>query len=153
MNFGVWQNPLGSPTSCSTASVWLRRIVWISSGLWFCGRSEIESKSSWFRCLSPRRLVASNLCLVTRYSQQVILVPLIYCREDRATLAPIHIGNLSLMQGNVWIEDIFQEILLTILKRYSEKQEPSSRRDHQHFSKKLHPIKKITKTCLQSSKP
>jgi len=60
------------------------------------------------------------------------------------------------MQGNVGIEDIFQEILLIILKRYSEKQEPSSRRDHQHFSRKLHPIKKITevspRTCLQSLK-
>ena len=60
------------------------------------------------------------------------------------------------MQGNVWIEDIFQEILLTIPKRYSEKQEPSSRRYHQHFSTKLHPIKKITEvlpgTCLRSSK-
>jgi len=47
--------------------------------------------------------------------------------------------------------------LLTIPKRYSEKQEPRSRRDHQHFSTKLHPIKKITKaspgTCLQNSKP
>ena len=42
--------------------------------------------------------------------------------------------------------------MLTIPKRYSEKQEPSSRRDHQHFSMKLHPIKKITRTCLQSSK-
>jgi hypothetical protein len=39
----------------------LHRFVWISPGLWFCGRSEIESKSSRFRCLSPRRLVASNL--------------------------------------------------------------------------------------------
>jgi len=57
-----------------------------------------------------------------------------------------------LMQGNVWIEDNFQEILLTISKHYSEKLEPSSRRDHQHFSRKLHPIKKITGTCLQSSK-
>ena len=27
------------------------------------------------------------------------------------------------------------------------------KRDHQHFSKKLHPIKKITGTCLQNSKP
>ena len=42
---------------------------------------------------------------------------------------------------------------MTIPKHYSEKQEPSSRKDHQHFSKKLHPIKKITGTCLQSSKP
>ena len=41
--------------------VWLRNFVWISPGLWFCDRSEIESKSSWFRCLSSRRLVASNL--------------------------------------------------------------------------------------------
>jgi len=41
--------------------VWLRHFVWISPGLWFCDRSEIESKSSRFRCLSPRRLVASNL--------------------------------------------------------------------------------------------
>jgi len=57
-------NALDSPTSCSTASVRLRRIVWISSGLWFYGRSEIESKSSCFWCLSPRRLVASNLCQV-----------------------------------------------------------------------------------------
>ena len=58
-----------------------------------------------------------------------------------------------LMQGNVWIEDIFQEILLTIPKHYSRRREQSSRRDHQHFTKKLHPIKKITGTCLQSSKP
>ena len=53
-----------------------------------------------------------------------------------------------LMQGNVWIEDIFQEILLTIPKRYSEKtraklkkrsstlqQEASSNQeDHQNLS-------------------
>ena len=39
----------------------LHHFVWISLGLWFCDRSEIESKSSRFRCLSPRRLVASNL--------------------------------------------------------------------------------------------
>jgi hypothetical protein len=37
-------------------SVWLPRIVWISFG-----HSEIESKSTWFRCLSPRRLVTSDL--------------------------------------------------------------------------------------------
>jgi len=61
-------NPLGPTTSCSTASVRLCRIVWISSRLWFCG---------------------------TRCSQQFILVLLIYCCEDRATLVPIHIGNLS----------------------------------------------------------
>ena len=28
---------------------------------WFCDRSDIESKSSRFRCLSPHRLIASNL--------------------------------------------------------------------------------------------
>jgi len=56
------------------------------------------------------------------------------------------------MQGNVWIEDVFQEIWLTIPKHYSEKQEPSSRRHRQHFSTKLHPIQKIVEvssgTCL-----
>ena len=41
--------------------VWLYCFGWISPGLWFCDRLEIESKSSRFRCLSPRRLVASNL--------------------------------------------------------------------------------------------
>ena len=41
--------------------VWLRHFVWISPGFWFCDRSEIESKSSRFRCLSPHCLVASNL--------------------------------------------------------------------------------------------
>ena len=41
--------------------VWLRRFVWISRGLWFCDCSEITSKSSRFRCLSPYCLVASNL--------------------------------------------------------------------------------------------
>ena len=39
----------------------LVHFVWISPGLWFYDRSEIVSKSSRFRCLSPRRLVASNL--------------------------------------------------------------------------------------------
>ena len=42
-------------------SVGLYHFVWISPSLWFCDRLEIESKSSRFRCLSPRRLVASNL--------------------------------------------------------------------------------------------
>ena len=40
------------------------------------------------------------------------------------------------MQGNVWIEDILQKILLMISKNYLEKQEPSSRRHRQHFSTK-----------------
>ena len=39
----------------------LRRFVWISPGLWFCDRSEIELKSSRLRCISPCRLVISNL--------------------------------------------------------------------------------------------
>jgi len=39
----------------------------------------------------------SDIKLVTRCSQQVILVLLIYYREDRATLAPIHIGTLSVV--------------------------------------------------------
>ena len=50
-----------SSTPCSRLPVRLRRFVWISPGLWFYDRSEIVSKSSRFRCLSPRRLVASNL--------------------------------------------------------------------------------------------
>ena len=37
----------------------------------------------------------SGIKLVTRCSQQVILVLLIYCREDRATLVLIHMDNLS----------------------------------------------------------
>ena len=37
----------------------------------------------------------SGIKLVTRSSQQVILVLLIYCHEDRATLVPISIGSLS----------------------------------------------------------
>ena len=37
----------------------------------------------------------SGIKQVTRYLQQVILVLLIYCCEDRATLILIHISNLS----------------------------------------------------------
>jgi hypothetical protein len=40
--------------------VQLRRIVWISFVLWFCGRSDIDTKPSLFRFLSPHCLVASN---------------------------------------------------------------------------------------------
>jgi hypothetical protein len=47
--------PLRPPNSCSRIS------VLISPRLWFCGRSEIESKSSRFQCISPRCLVTSNL--------------------------------------------------------------------------------------------
>ena len=39
----------------------LHSFVWISPSLSFCDHLEIESKSSWFRCLSPCHLVASNL--------------------------------------------------------------------------------------------
>ena len=42
-------------------------------------------------CIQP----LSGVKLATRCSHQVILFLLIYCREDRATLAPIHIGTLS----------------------------------------------------------
>ena len=45
----------------------------------------------------------SGIKLVTRCSQQVILVLLIYCREDRATLVPIHIGNLSSYNEKYWL--------------------------------------------------
>jgi hypothetical protein len=56
----------------------LRRFVWYYTRLWFCGRSEIESMSSRFWCLSPRHLVAttplSGIKLLTRCLQQIILV-------------------------------------------------------------------------------
>ena len=58
----LWRRSLWDPLFCALRfPVWLRRFVWISPGLWFCDHSEIESKSSRFRCLSPRHLVASNL--------------------------------------------------------------------------------------------
>ena len=58
----LWGRSLWSPLlRAQWLPVRLRRFVWISPGLWFCDRLEIESKSSRFRCLSPRRLVTSNL--------------------------------------------------------------------------------------------
>ena len=58
----LWEKSLWGPLlRAQRLPVWLCRFVWISPGLWFCNLSEIESKSSRFRCLSPRRLVASNL--------------------------------------------------------------------------------------------
>jgi len=58
----LWRRSLWGPQlRALRLPVRLCHFVWISSGLWFCDRSEIESKSSWFRCLSSRRLVASNL--------------------------------------------------------------------------------------------
>jgi hypothetical protein len=59
-------------------AVRLRRFMWYYTRLWFCGRSEIESKSSRIRCLSPRHLVTttplSGIKLLTRCLQQIILV-------------------------------------------------------------------------------
>ena len=49
----LWRRSLWDPLFRALRfPVWLRRFVWISPGLWFCDRSEIESKSSRFRCLS-----------------------------------------------------------------------------------------------------
>jgi hypothetical protein len=76
--------------------------------LWFCGRSEIESKSSRFRCLSPRRLVALNL---SRYKAsyplfyiklsplplQVILFVTYYC-EDRTIFVLTAVRYLSVLE-------------------------------------------------------
>ena len=53
--------PLGSTSSCIVGSSMAAPPCVDQLRLWFYGRSEIESKSSWFRSLSPRRLVASNL--------------------------------------------------------------------------------------------
>ena len=109
----------------------------------------IPNKHFWHRCQG--RLITNQewnkrFWVIIRITNMIELIySHIQCYPD--------IFLFYLMQGNVWIEDIFLEILLTIPKRYSDKLEPSSRRDHQHFSKKLHPIKKITGTCLQSSKP
>ena len=76
--------------------VWLRYFVWISPGLWFCDRSKIESKSSRFRCLSPRRLVASNLgrykAIYPLFVAKLSLF-LNYCCEDRAILVLVHIST------------------------------------------------------------
>jgi hypothetical protein len=67
--------------------------------LWFCGRSEIESKSSRFRCLSPRRLVASNLgrykASYSLFYSKLSLCSSTYCHEDRANLVPISDRYLS----------------------------------------------------------
>ena len=58
----LWERSLWGPIlRAQRLPVRLHCFVWISPGLWFCDRSEIESKSSRFRCLSPRRLVASNI--------------------------------------------------------------------------------------------
>ena len=54
----------------------------------------------------------SGIELVIRCSQQVILVLLIYCREDRATLVPIHIGSLSEhLRLRIWHYDTFPKVL------------------------------------------
>jgi hypothetical protein len=68
--------------------------------LWFCARSEIESKSTQFRFLSPRRLVSptlirykvsyplffSKFTLLFRYLYSQPSYLSTYCLEDRATL-------------------------------------------------------------------
>ena len=53
--------PLESTSSCFAGSSTAALPCVDKLRLWFCGRSVIESKSSRFRCLFPRRLVASNL--------------------------------------------------------------------------------------------
>jgi hypothetical protein len=68
-----------SPVICALRlPVRLRRFVWYYTRLWFCGRSEIESKFSRFQCISPRDLVAttplSGIKLPTCCLQQIILV-------------------------------------------------------------------------------
>jgi len=58
----LWVRSLWGPLlRAQRLPVRLRRFVWISPSLWFCDHSEIKSKSSWFWCLCPRRLFASNL--------------------------------------------------------------------------------------------
>ena len=99
-------NPLGFPTSCSMASVRLCRIVWISSGLWFCGRSfgdrvEVFAVSVPLSQSLGRIQPLSGIKLVIRCSQQVILILLIYCREDRATLVPII--SVTYQLGTWWV--------------------------------------------------
>jgi hypothetical protein len=68
-----------SPVICALRlSVLLHHFVWYYTQLWFCGRSEIESKSFRFQCHSPRHVVAttplSGIKLLTRCLQQIILV-------------------------------------------------------------------------------
>jgi len=92
-------NPLGSPTSCSTASIGtvLCGLFWIVVLQSFGDRVEV------FAVLVPlypslgRIQPLSGIKLVIRCVQQVILVLLIYCREDWATLVSIHIGSLSVL--------------------------------------------------------
>jgi hypothetical protein len=68
-----------SPIICALRlPVRLRRFVWYYTRLWFCSRSEIDSMTSRFWCLSPRHLVTttplSGIKLLTRCLQQIILV-------------------------------------------------------------------------------
>jgi hypothetical protein len=88
---------LRSPTSCSTVSVWLRRIVWISPGLWFCDRSEIELKSFAVSVpLSPsfghNQPLSGIKLVIPAILQKFILCSRTYCREDRAILVLIQVG-------------------------------------------------------------
>jgi hypothetical protein len=84
---GLWEISLRSPTLCSMVSVQLRRIVWISPCLWFCYRSEIESKS--FAVLVPlpssfghNQPLSSIKLVIPVVLQQFIICSWTYCHED-----------------------------------------------------------------------
>ena len=103
----LWERSLWGPLLLAQQlPVRLRCFVWISSRLWFCRCSEIKSKSSRFRCLSPHRLVASNLAgikLFTRYSQQSYPWSWTYCHEDRAILVLVYISTYQVvLQSSTW---------------------------------------------------
>ena len=66
--------------------------------LWLFGdRVEVFAASMPLSPSLRRIQPLSGIKLVTCCSQQVILVLMIYCREDRATLVPIHIGTYQLV--------------------------------------------------------
>jgi hypothetical protein len=82
-----------------------------------CGSVVVRRSSrmpSWFRCLSPRRLVITNLGQVK--SIYLLLVEIYpyswtYCREDRAILVLIQIGTYQKLSSNcskIWrvIEEV-----------------------------------------------
>jgi len=67
-----------------------------------CGFAVVQRSSRSLRGFGASLPVVWSHPTFVRYKtsyplfKQVILVLLIYCREDRATLVPIHIGNLSI---------------------------------------------------------
>jgi len=107
----------------------------------------MPNKHFWRRC---RGRLITNKEWIRNF--ETSLASLIWLRLSilSYSFTPVFFYFDYFMQGNVWIEDIFHEILLTIPKHYSEKQEPSLRRDRQHFSTKLHPIKKITEVSPET---